>query len=830
MGLYGYNCYNFCHDNSFGGSAYISGTTCDGIVGAFYLTLGQCLCLDIDFPYITCDSPVFSGECVPSTPTPTMTPTNTTTPTLTPTSTLTPTPTLTPTTTTTSTMTPTPSPTPCICFPPSSGFNYTQGSVLTMGEDTTLNRIYVGGNINQYGGTSVLGFTALDRTTGNLIPGFSGTVINGPCSDIFVQPDGKILIGGVFGLYKGVAGVANFARVNTDGTRDTTFSGGTGFTGAVSSVFQDTNNKLVLGGQMTAYSGSTIRTGLIRLNSDGSIDPTFSGFTTGFTWTAGSSFGGVQEIMEDGSGGYFVSGNFNTFNNVACNDLLKLNSKGALDVTFNLPQASGSSRVIDFDIDYVNQRVYCVNVPTDGWISAVNFTGGIIWSANTGSVEVNYIEQQNDGKLIVGARQITTGANVYRYTSGGTLDATFTSPTFTNANQPTNGVNHILIDSNDSCYIVGGAWTAVGGYIGTQVLRLYNNGAIDQCNPVPVSPTPSNTPTRTPTPSITASPTNTQTPGVSPSTTPTITPTNTETPTNTPTPSITATQTETPTMTPTQTNTPSCGTFTTQYLKSEIQNPDKIKFTLYDNPDYTGNANAVCDYVISGTWTDPFGSTFTYSTTMASGDHTHTLTLPLDVSVFTITSVIPACPCVNIVFTEPTPTPTATLTSTPTLTPTNTTTQTNTPTPSITATQTETPTNTPTTTSTPTITPTNTPSGTPPEDFCCYLTVRTDASLDVSITAVEVNTTAVTYLSGANFPVDTTDVPGDFYTFQTGATQTVDVDYGPCIAGQNIVLMDCDEVSQCCDLNPGGGTCTFTNVSLRCGCAWTITASDGSCV
>jgi hypothetical protein len=78
----GTNCYNFCHNNSFGGSAYVSGTTCDGVVAAYTLTLGQCICMDLDFPIITCENPIFSGACAPN-PTPSITPTLTPSPTAT---------------------------------------------------------------------------------------------------------------------------------------------------------------------------------------------------------------------------------------------------------------------------------------------------------------------------------------------------------------------------------------------------------------------------------------------------------------------------------------------------------------------------------------------------------------------------------------------------------------------------------------------------------------------------------------------------------------------------------------------------------------------------
>jgi hypothetical protein len=81
-------CYNFCNDATFGGSSYVSGTTCAGVVGAYTLNLNDCICMDLTYPYSCCDNPKFSGECNPPSPsptaTPTVTPTNTPTPSTTP--------------------------------------------------------------------------------------------------------------------------------------------------------------------------------------------------------------------------------------------------------------------------------------------------------------------------------------------------------------------------------------------------------------------------------------------------------------------------------------------------------------------------------------------------------------------------------------------------------------------------------------------------------------------------------------------------------------------------------------------------------------------------
>src|SRR5659263_435463 len=105
------------------------------------------------------------------------------------------------------------------------------------------------------------------------------------------------------------------------------------------------------------------------------------------------------------------------------------------------------------------------------------------------------------------------------------------------------GILRIWISARDS----GGNWRL--GHTSTKV------------NFVPITPTPSPTPTLTPTPSPTPthtptpSPTPTHTP--TPSPTPTPTPTPSPTPTHTPTPSPTPTPTPTPSPTPTPTPTPS---------------------------------------------------------------------------------------------------------------------------------------------------------------------------------------------------------------------------------------------------------------------------------
>jgi hypothetical protein len=78
------NCSEYRHEDPFGGSKSISGTTCQGIVGSFYLMYGESICMDNERPIEVCDALKIYDTCfVTATPTPsnTATPTQTSTPT-----------------------------------------------------------------------------------------------------------------------------------------------------------------------------------------------------------------------------------------------------------------------------------------------------------------------------------------------------------------------------------------------------------------------------------------------------------------------------------------------------------------------------------------------------------------------------------------------------------------------------------------------------------------------------------------------------------------------------------------------------------------------------
>ncbi len=85
----------------------------------------------------------------------------------------------------------------------------------------------------------------------------------------------QFVIGGAFTAYNGT-GVGYYARVNADGSVDSAFSTsqGSGANAPVRAAAVQPDGKVVIGGDFTAINGVT-RNYLARLNADGSLDTSF---------------------------------------------------------------------------------------------------------------------------------------------------------------------------------------------------------------------------------------------------------------------------------------------------------------------------------------------------------------------------------------------------------------------------------------------------------------------------------------------------------------------------------------------------------------------------
>ena len=142
---------------------------------------------------------------------------------------------------------------------------------------------------------------------------------------ISLQPDGRIVIAGYFASYNGVA-KNNIARLNPDGSIDMSFDPGTGPTGNVNAVHISANGKMLVGGEFTSFNGGA-HGSLVRLNVDGSVDPSF---------ITGSGFQGqVACIVERSNGTLYIGGRFGSYQEVPRKNTARLLANGTLDTTFD---------------------------------------------------------------------------------------------------------------------------------------------------------------------------------------------------------------------------------------------------------------------------------------------------------------------------------------------------------------------------------------------------------------------------------------------------------------------------------------------------------------
>ena len=130
-------------------------------------------------------------------------------------------------------------------------------------------------------------------------------------------------MGGVFTNYNDNE-VSNIVRLNSNGSFDPTFNSGTAFNNNVYKIiYQQDIDKLIVTGRFTSYN-SINSNYIIRLNSDGTIDSTFTS-----PFTVGSTTSHVINIVIQPDNKYIISGVIN-----GIEFLKRLNSNGTIDYTF----------------------------------------------------------------------------------------------------------------------------------------------------------------------------------------------------------------------------------------------------------------------------------------------------------------------------------------------------------------------------------------------------------------------------------------------------------------------------------------------------------------
>jgi uncharacterized delta-60 repeat protein len=281
------------------------------------------------------------------------------------------------------------------------GFNY---SIFTIKAQPD-GKILVGGAFTSYQGQN---YNQIIRLNANGDIDFSfivGAGFNNFVSIITIQPDGKILVGGLFTTYNG-QNCNRIIRLNTDGSIDTNFNIGTGFNSSINDIKLQSDGKILVGGTFTSYNGQT-KNKIIRLNDDGTID---SGFiiNNGF-FLPGENVSSIK-IQSDGK--IVVGGNFTYYQLTAQNHLIRLNNNGSIDTSFAVTgtdftggsilsvdlQSDGKILVGGFFLKFEGiDQVRCIRLNGDG-------TKDTSFDINLGFIggSVSCIKVQTDGKILAG--------------------------------------------------------------------------------------------------------------------------------------------------------------------------------------------------------------------------------------------------------------------------------------------------------------------------------------------------------------------------------------------------------------------------------------------
>lgn len=424
----------------------------------------------------------------------------------------------------------------------------------------TNNETLVVGSFQSYNGQNEYGI-CLIQTNGDLDasfnPGSGVNVVDGYGIDcVAMTPnDQQFVIGGSFTTYNGSAAdqASGIARVNLNGSRDATFAAWvSGNSSTVYAVAVQPNGQVLIGGDFTEVDGQSCPY-VARLNSNGSLDTTFN---------SGSLLGGPVYALSVRQTAFITTNVVFPFTNIIQNVVtanVNSNNAGSVIVNYLFPTTNemqvyyGNSLIYDtgplttggnvpaqFTVPYGpgSAPIYLVANPGGSWNTGTNYSyGAVITSAasmpevmvggdfsvanqnyaniallNTnGGVDTSFaptvgadqpiyaIDWQPDGKVLIGGDfQNYNATNINRFArlnADGTLDTTnfyvgagaddtvmsikYLNPYnfYTFTNNPS-GYTYAAVSISRAIYI-GGLFSSYNGTRRWGFARLYTDGTVD---------------------------------------------------------------------------------------------------------------------------------------------------------------------------------------------------------------------------------------------------------------------------------------------------------------------------------------------------------------
>lgn len=302
-------------------------------------------------------------------------------------------------------------------------------------------KYYMCGAFNQNGDSMLrLNSDGSVDNTFNITASAGSNILN------FVELSGGSLI--IIGLFSTIGGVSRLrvAKINSDGTLDTTFVVGTGFNQPTYDILLSPDEQSVfISGSFTQYAG-VAKNRIVKLDTTtGALDPTFT-----------SSFDNVvREMTFDGNGNLWVCGAFANGPGAPSNNISFINCLDTISgqtisgITQNFGGGFNPNNIYGIAYDAVNDRIICINQ-----------------SANQ-----NYLNHPT---------YFYYGRICAIHASTGLFDTTFGSSTDSNygfaaSNVGTDQYDDILVDTNGNI-LLSGSFNTFSGQRYTKFIRLDQNG------------------------------------------------------------------------------------------------------------------------------------------------------------------------------------------------------------------------------------------------------------------------------------------------------------------------------------------------------------------
>ena len=330
----------------------------------------------------------------------------------------------------------------------------------------------------------ILDAESYNRPPGSPDTAFNAAGMNGSVFSLALQPGGQILAGGSFTAV-GATGEGSFARLNPDGTLDTTFlSGLAGANGSVQSIVCQTDGRVLLGGSFGSVDG-VFRNFIARVQTDGSLDTSFNPGPG-----ADNTVNAVVETFINGNREIYVGGAFGNISSEFSPGIARLNNDGSPDGSFSV--GSGADGAVYAVAAYPTNSLFAGKLLIGGGFAHLDGTplNGLARLNVDGSLDTNFnanlglgatggtvqaLAIQLDGRVLVGGSFTNfNGTNVnyvLRLNTDGTVDTNFAAA----AGGPVQG---IALQADNRIVLVG-QFAQVNGVTRSHITRLMPTGATD---------------------------------------------------------------------------------------------------------------------------------------------------------------------------------------------------------------------------------------------------------------------------------------------------------------------------------------------------------------